>query len=324
MGGANLPLGTDVASGLFINPADLAKMRQLQIDPINASLYGTGALLSGLSLGSLGVTNLSSFASHLQSTPGQMQGFGDTLFAGFGFPGFAFGILSTSESEAKYNSSGTITTLAHYQLIPSLGTGFRLFDGWVRVGYSLQWVNQASGSQTVSSGAANLAYNEGLAQGAAFSHTLGLALVLPVEMLPSINFVVRNIGDTHYSSTSLIQFTPNSTGAPATELMTGDASFSIQSRLGGGGLLNLVALYKDVQNVSNQPVLAHAALGAEFNYRNKFFLRGGWESGYPSAGLCFRHLGSELSLAWYSVELGPTYMSDRDTRVALQYQIRVF
>jgi hypothetical protein len=67
------------------------------------------------------------------------------------------------------------------------------------------------------------------------------------------------------------------------------------------------------------------ALGAEFSFRDMFYLRAGWGSGYPSLGLGLKRAnGGELSLTWYSEEIGSGYHSIRDLRYLFQYQVKAF
>lgn len=325
MGQAYLPLGDDPASGLFYNPANLGKVHRPIIEFFNFSFNLTSAVPQTAGTAITGITSLPGYLPSLQRAPGQLQGAGYNLFSGFALPGFAFGLLWSNQFGATYNSAGdTVTNRSFYQLIPTFGTGFRLFKGILRGGYSMQWVNQASGGTTVASSSPSLAYNLGLAQGSTFSQNLGLAVTFPVMLLPSINIVARNLFGAPYSNFSLLSFATSPSGAPAAEPMTIDASFSIQPTLGGGAEMNLVIVDRDATNQSGVALMGHIAVGAEFIFRNKFFLRGGWGEGYLSGGLSFRRPGGEISLTYYNVEVGQAFQSTADTRFMLQYQLRNF
>ena len=88
------------------------------------------------------VGNLNSYLSTLQSHPGSLAGAGSSLMTSFGLYGFSIGILYQNENYAGYNDDDTVYYKSFSQFIPAVGTGFRFFDGMIRVGYSLQWVNQ--------------------------------------------------------------------------------------------------------------------------------------------------------------------------------------
>jgi hypothetical protein len=322
MGDAFLPLGDDIASGIFYNPANLGKMRKAEVSPVNFAIYGNSGFLSSISTNSYNVINLGNYLPNLQAVPGQWAGSGQAMVASVGVSAFSFSLLAQSETAGQYNG-GSVTYRSQYQLIPAVGTGFRLFQGILRVGYSLQWVNQAVGVQTVSA-SSSMAYNEGLAQGSGFSHNVGIALTAPVHFLPSINVVARNLFDTTYSSYSLLPMASNPTGAPAVDPMTVDASFSIQPRLGRGTVINLVIVDRDVFNRTGVALMGHLSIGAELSFRDSFYLRAGWNGGYPTAGLGVKRSRAEINLTWYTEEIGTQYMGQGDSRFMFQYQLRAF
>ena len=325
MGDAYLPLGDDGASGLFYNPASLGRIRGAQVEPLNLSMYANSAYASMMGgLDFYKFPSLSQYASTLQKHPGDYAGAGFGLFSGGYMRGFAVGALLQSHLAARANADGSISYRSLYQFVPTIGTGWRLGGGVVRIGYSLQWVNQASGSLTVPSGTEPLGYNQAISQGSALSHNIGFALTLPVAYLPSVNFVGRNLLTAKFSSFSLLPLARNSSGPPPDEQATYDVSFSVQPKLGSGSYVNFVLEYRDVTNVSGVSLWGRAVAGTEFSIKDSFFIRGGWGGGYPSAGIGIRKKGGEFALTWYSEEVGAGYHDLRDQRFLMQYQVRAF
>lgn len=329
LGDAFLPLGDDTASSLFYNPAAIGRVLRPQTEGINFQLYGNNNYLGSFGIDNLNsykVFGLSGYSPTLLKYAPAVHSVGAAILPGFSTPGFGIGILMQSQLTAHGNPGDTVSYRSLYQFIPALSVGAKLARGIVRVGYSLQWVNQAVGTvENVSASDETIAYRQNLLQGAGFSHQLGFSLTLPIRFLPAFNLVARNVFGTSYESSSLIDFSPSSSGIPAHEPMTLDAAFSIQPKLGGGAYLNLVLEDRDVTNQSGMSFLGRLAVGAEFSFRDQFFLRAGWGSGYPSLGLGLtRKSGGELSVAWHSVEVGSGYHSVRDTRYLLQYQLRSF
>jgi hypothetical protein len=324
MGDAVLPL-VDDASALFYNPAGLAKIRATDFEPFNFNFYGGTGYLDHLGPGSFyKITSLSANQGNLASNPGSFMGVGGEYFPSFATHGFAFGVLVNSQVGAIANANGSLTYRSLYQMIPTAGYGIRLADGIVRIGYSLQWINQASGDITIPQSSTNTGYNQNLAQGSTFSNNVGFALTLPYTYLPSLNIVGRNIGGAHFNTTSIYQFTPDSTGAPPDDLFSIDSSLSFVTKLGGGDRINWVFEDRDITNSSGMEFLGRMALGSEYIYNNSFFLRAGWGSGYPAAGIGFKAKKGEFGLSWYSEELGQTYHSMRDERYMLSFSVRVF
>lgn len=323
MGDAYLPLGDDIPSGLFYNPADLGRIKKAEIEPINISGYvdTSAILMAGSSFYQAG--SLSSYLPTLQKTPNQMSGLGGALLPNFGFPGFGLGVLVQSQVAGQANPDGTVTYQSLYQVIPALGFGFHFLNKMVRFGYSLQWVNQAVGNRTVLA-SDSIGYNQFLSQGSGFSHNFGLSMTLPIRNLPALNFVVRNAMNTNYSSYSLVPLTHDPSGVPNSDPMTVDASFSLQPRLGGGTVMHLVLVNRDMTNRSGAAYLQHFALGTELDFKGRVFLRGGWGGGYPSAGLGLRRPGAEMSFTWYTEQIGTVDAPIPDSKFMLQYQIRTF
>jgi hypothetical protein len=329
LGDAFLPLGDDAAAALFYNPASIGRIRRPQAEGVNLSFYGNSDYLDLFSLNSfgyLGVAGLSGIASTLQENPTKMTSIGGALLPAFGMENWAMGVLVQTQLRAQVKEDGTLSYSSRYQLIPALATGIRLAGGIVRLGYSLHWVNQAVGTiEGVSPSAAGIGYNQNIAQGSAFSHNAGFALTLPYEFLPSFNLVARNIFGTEYQSSTLYSFTPTPNGVPATEPMTFDASISVQPKVGSGAYFNFVLQDRDLVGKSGVSIFGRLALAAEFSFRDMFFLRSGWGSGYPSLGIGLRRAnGGDLSLTWYSEEVGSGYHSVRDLRYLFQYQLRSF
>jgi hypothetical protein len=332
MGEAYLPLADDPASALFYNPAGLARglthKNPEDIEPFNLSVYGAPnyfSQISGTSLGFAKVTSLSSYLPTLQANPGQWTSIGSQFVPSMYYKGFAFGVLAQTQLTAVANGSNSVSYRSLYQLVPTLGTGIRLAGGIIKIGYSVQWVNEAVGSVTNASATASpLGYNQNLAQGSGFSQTVGFTFTVPREYLPQLNIVARNIGGTHYSSTSLVQFTPTSTGTPATEPMSIDTSLSMIDKLGSGIYMTDVAELRDATNTSQVTIMGRVSLGTEISIRDRFLVRAGWGDGYPDAGFGLRTKSGDFSFAWMSEELGDSYHDLRDIRYVLQYQVHLF
>lgn len=323
LGDALIPLADDGASGLFYNPAGIGKARRTTLEPLNFQIQANQDYLSMFDRNFYKVMSLPSYAPSLGARPEYMPGVGAAVFPNFSTRGIAFGVLMQSHFSAN-SANGSIRYRSRYQFIPTIGGALRLASGVVRLGYSLQWVHQAVGDITVPENTEPLGYNQQIKEGSGISHNLGLAVTLPVSYLPSFNLVARNVMNTRFTSRSIIPLARNSTGSPETEPMTVDAAVSIHPKTGRGGTINMVLEYRDITSRSPMPFLGKLATGLEFSFRELFFLRAGWGSGYPAAGLGLRRPTAEFSLSWFSEEVGNGFLQERDTRFMLHYQIRAF
>jgi hypothetical protein len=315
-------VGEDGASALFYNPANLGKILSPTFEPVNIGMHLNGGFVGNADLDFYKATSLSSWAPHLALSPDTYQGMSLSVLPSFATRYLAIGMLAQSELGASVDAANVAHYRSRYQLVPTVATGFRLAEGIVRIGYSFQWVNQTVGQATNAAGTAG--YDQKLAKGSGFSHNAGAALTLPIAYLPSFNVVARNILGTHYTSFSILPLGQNVTGPPADDPMSFDASFSLQPKLGQGLYVNFVTQMRDFTNSSSTSLFQRLAVGLEFSLRDTIFLRGGFGSGYPAAGIGLRRKAGELSLTWYSEELGRGFREKQDTRYMLQFQVRAF
>lgn len=323
MGDAFLPLATD-SSALFVNPAAMGLMSKAQVEVMNFQIQGGMDYFSQLGMNSYNLSSLSSYSGTLKSNPGSQPSVGLSFFPNFSFKGLAFGLLAQTQFTATYDESAdTITSIGNYQLIPTAGGALSLAQGIVRLGYSIQWVHQLGGEKTVAS-TGTLAYSDSVPGGSGFSHTVGFGITPPVRYLPALNVVARNLLGTQYSSFNLIPLGSNTTGTPEDESMSIDASLSIEPRLGRITIGNFVFELRDLTNSSGFSMMQRLALGMEINIGDRVFLRAGYGSGYPSAGLSFKRPRGEFSIGWFSEEVGTSSTSQQDTKLAIQWQIRAY
>lgn len=324
MGDAFLPLGDDGAAGFFYNPAALGKIRSFEAEPLNLQLSGNMGYFSASGVQFYKTPSLESYKTALKASPDTTVSMGSAVMPSVYFRGFGFGVLAQTRTMARYDSvTNQVRYRSKFFFIPTAGASLRFAGGVVRIGYSFQWVNLASGDVTRGYDE-NLGWNQNLAKGSAFSHNLGFALTFPVSFLPSVNLVARNILGAKYRTLTLIPLAPNSTGLPADEPMSYDAAVSMSPRLGQGLTVNYTAQLRDITSTSGVSILGRAAFGMEFNFRDQFFIRGGLGSMYPCAGVGFKRKTAEFNFSWFSEEVGTGLLSDRDMKFMIQYQIRAF
>jgi hypothetical protein len=185
-------------------------------------------------------------------------------------------------------------------------------------------VNQASGDVTKAVGSTPMSWKEGLAQGQGFSHNFGMTVTLPYVYQPSFNLVARNIAGLHFSGKPMFVSADHPSGAPATEKMSLDTSFGFVNKLSGGWRLDTQLAWRDGTNASKTRLIEHGAVGFEFTALDHFFLRAGFGSGYPSAGLGIRSDRAELNFAWFSEDLGDGTTPQRDMRYLFQFLFKAF
>lgn len=321
MGDAYIAFADGVADSLFYNPAGLGNIRRGKLEPFTLQLGPGPDYLGSVGLASWKLPLLSSYLPTLVANDGTRHNLKTSLFSGFAFKGLAVGLMGNAEFSARV-SGDNLTYSTQYQLIPTAGFGLPLAHGFLRLGYSIQWVHELSGTATVPVTTATPSYLDGMSRGSAFSHTLGASLTLPLTMLPSFHLVVRNaLGAQFSSSALLIPAATNSPGVPTTTPMSFDVAAAAHPKFGHGLSLKASVQLRDVTNVSAVDLLSRLVAGFEFSAQNSFLLRAGYGSGHPALGFAVKRPKGEFGISWYSEGLSPTWRVDR--QMVLMFQIKV-
>ena len=184
MAGVVLPNSEEAGNALMNNPASLARVSGYRSEPLNLNFVANNHLVSN-AFNTLGNTfSLGGLSSTLNSNSNTEFGLGISNMSAFCWNGFAVGVLLQEFSSAT--SDGTnVNYHVVSQLIPAVGYGFGLARNVIRVGYSLQYVNQTSGdASSVSDSSAG--FLKGLQKGNGFSHNVSVNFALPFTYLPTL------------------------------------------------------------------------------------------------------------------------------------------
>lgn len=325
MGDAFNPLANDPASGLFYNPAGIGAIRKFTLEPLNFALGPNHDLIQvtdftdGTMIRS---SNLGFLKGKLREKPGAFPGAMVQLLPAVGFRGFAAGFIYKRSLMASFQNE-QIRYRTIYYVGPAVGFGARLFSGIIKVGYSLHVLSKSEADNTVGY-LENPGFTVNNKEGSGLSHNLGFQFTFPTAFLPTLSYVVRNVGGTNYGGQSIYPIAEPRAGPPDREPMSVDASFMLRPRVKGGVFMNTVFQLRDIFNSSAISVKTRFSMGMELDIRETIFLRWGFGSGYPSAGLGIKRRNGELGFSWYSEELGVRFHQERDSRYLLQYQYRFF
>jgi len=321
MGDQFFGCATEGGAALFYNPAILSNFaRTVSVEPMNVLFYGNDHFFSLNGLGIQKSLRLDTQIATLTSNPGFYTSSGWAYLMGLNFRGFALGALLKADTGAQAYSDNLLYYSAKLQLIPAIGAGFSLIKDTLRFGYSLQWVNQGSGRNEIPANALTQAFNENLMQGSAFSHTVGLEYSTHWRIIPQVDVVVRNLLGVEFSPHSLIQFTDNPPGVPASEPMMIETTFSGRYKISQTATWGYSIEISDALGASGIPVFGRLGAGLELAFAKDYAFRGGWQLGYPTFGLELNSGTHAFSISIFSKDAGNHYHELEDRRIAIQYQ----
>lgn len=328
MGNSSVAVANDETS-LLLNPAGLGKLRnfygtildpELELSDKTVNMYNANPFSSPWVL--------SEAMASAVAVPGDYFHFRGQLFPSFVARNFGIGILQKYEVDVLYDATTTQTnTFYRDDLGLILGYNLRLLDGRVKIGFNGRLVSRIEVNETAldttqpmdlsSLGTAGFAK-----EGVGFGADVGILLAAPWKMIPTIGAVLRDAGGTNFSMSSgqrLSQAAERPTKVEQ-DLDVGISLFPIHTNnvrsvwtIEYKGLLT-------AQNETDKTKLMHA--GFEVNLGDLFFLRGGYNQRYWTAGLELASERFQIQLASYGEEVGTSAASLEDRRYLLKLAFR--
>lgn len=320
MGGVTLPLTDELGNNLFNNPAGLSRNTKFRAEYLNLGLEANSNVLGSLGLSTSKMMGLGGMTETLNENKNKVFGAGLSNVTALAWGGLGVGVLMQERVRAVSDGT-TVNYETVSQLVPAVGYGLSLARGVMRVGYSLQYVNQASGTNQAAATDSSASFLKDIGQGWGLSHNVSLNLTFPFTYLPTFSIMARNIGGLHFNQGSLFQRAHGAVGIPADESMSVDLAMHWMVRISGTFKSNWYVQYKDLTSSVGMPVIERLSAGVDFAFNPEFSIRGGFTGTSPSAGIGYKSEASEINLAWYS-EPQPFASAERwDTRYTLQYKI---
>lgn len=250
------------------------------------------------------------------------------LFPSFVVTNFGIGLYAKYATDAFIDTTTTDYNI-HYRedFAGVMGFNFRMFDGKLKFGISARGVNRTEIDRTdISSTSTGNTINNLSKEGFGIAGDAGLILTAAVKWLPALAVVYRDLGNTSYSVNKGMFHSASDSSAPETTKQTVDVGFSIQPILGKKTRLTFSGEVKDVlaavEPAAEDDISRRTHYGLEINMADAFFIRGGMNQGYWTAGVELAMFNYQLQAAAYGEEVGTKDNKVEDRRYVGKFSWR--
>lgn len=326
MGGAYTAVVND-ETAVLLNPAGLGKIRDATFtiaDPEVSVGAGAGKIFT--------LSNYSKAASFKpQNILNEMNLKGSTgpihmkaqIFPSIILENFGFGLHYKQEHDSYTDAARTNYTVRNINDFAfALAYNFRFFGGIVKLGFGAKLIDRTEIDATVPVATTNLDIVTFGAEGLGVSAVTGIVVTAPVQWLPAFSAAVQDVGGTSFTlSDGLFNRVGNRRPKHLSQKV--DAGVSLSPIVSNHIRMSLTGEIHDITNMSEQQdkaKLYHA--GAEINFADFFFLRGGMNQRYYTAGAEFATEQFQLQVASYGEEVGTYPAKQEDRRYVFKFTMR--
>ncbi len=315
MGGASVAVTSDDTS-LYRNPANLGSVRDVYGTILDPEVEGTSNLTATQIdiksvMGTLGIKNDTYYRAKQQLSPVLVR-----RNVGFGF-------IYKNEISAEITSAAPTVMDTKYinDIGAILGANLRLFDGRVKIGASAKFINRIEVQNSALPVAGPTDLQTIGSEGTAIAFDAGLLMQAPWTYIPTLGVVVRDVGDSAFDKKD--GFRMKTATRPATVKQSIDAAIAIFPIHSNQFRSVWTLEYSDLTNSRNDTDSAKRMhLGIEFNTRDIFFLRLGYNQRYMTGGLEIASENVVWQLSTYGEEIGTAAAPREDRRLSTKFSLR--
>ncbi len=322
MGGAGVAVVDDETS-LFINPAGLGKIRGPYFPPLNIQAEVNNTTQSGMTINTADATAFMSPQEALDlamKNPYQHIHAEAQTLPTFVTTNFGIGVYGRYSVDAQVTSATSSVQMNYFNDYGAeLGYCFRLFSGRLKIGVAGKIINRVYVNQTYPV-AANLSLSSIAQEGTGTGLDTSVMLSAPWVWLPSITAVVHDVGGTNFTLGNGFFYKTGVNPPPQQQEI--NAGFGLFPIFSPRSRASITAEWDDVMNAQSLDVWRSFHSGIEFNFNDVFFVRGGVNEHYWTAGLEFVIGHNQIQLASYGEEIGTAPQELEDRRYVVQYGYR--
>lgn len=295
----------------FYNPAGLGTVRAPQSHLANIHLEASSGLIKVLGDGpayEIPKNYMDSFdpeemRSLLSEEKGELAHSRVNLFPNFTLRGMTLGYMGSQRNRAiindvnpdPNNAANTFEIAERRDHGPVFALSGSLFGGVVKLGASAVYLIRRDLYKEFAPTDTIEISNDEYKTGKSLQLTGGARVTLPVALLPTFSFVLRNATDNDWEGVG-------DGGAPDEIEQTMDAGFSITPQIGKITRLHMEVNLKDINNKYDTNAKRRLAAGMELDINRRLFLRAGYGDGWGSGGIGVRTRTFILDMTTYAVD----------------------
>ncbi|MCB0350289.1 MAG: hypothetical protein KDD38_03840 [Bdellovibrionales bacterium] len=342
MGGVSAAVVND-ETALLANPAALGKLRNYFVTVADPEVDVSADAERIVGTGILKFLDPQQTLDAVEAFPGKRLHERVQVFPSFVVTNFGMGVFAKYVTDASVDATSTTFTYDYTNdLAFVFGFNFRLFDGKIKLGVNGRAVNRVESHRTDIPVATNgLTHTTVIGSGTIANEGLGVAsdvgLILtgPWAFLPTIAFVYHDVGNTTYDVNNGMFL--STTDRPDPTPATLDVGLGIFPITGKGSriafsleMVDVLDAKEPADEEASDEVMRRLHGGIEFNFKDVFFLRGGMNQGYWTAGMELSMYNTQLQIATYGEEVGDivpagsaaTYTAVEDRRYVVKFAYR--
>lgn len=249
------------------------------------------------------------------------------MMPSFVAPNFGIGILMKKTLDLEVTTPTTSNVFLQDDMALLLGYNLRLWGGRIKIGFTGKLIsrielNETDLDPTQSLDLPSLATAGFLTEGVGVGTDVGLMLTAPWVLLPTLGFVVRDMGGTRFDSMSGVR-NKDATVRPDEQPQDLDVGFSVSPIHAKNQRSVWTIEYRGVLTAGDETdkaKLLHA--GLEYNFGDVIFLRAGYNQRYWTAGAELASEKFQFQLATYGEEIGDETAPREDRRYAFKFAFR--
>ncbi len=320
MGGAHISAVNDETT-VLINPAALGKLRgkYFVVDDIEIEMNADTQSLVGFDY--LRGLYPQKVLDDVNSQPDIIYHLKSQVFLSYAMRNFSVGLYGNAIADASMDPAGPTPFNIDYRNDVAFVLGFnkRFMEGRFKVGANVRAINRRELKGNFSNFNPSLSVSSDGAEGVGIASDIGIQIAAPWKALPTLSAVLRDVGGTKYS----IDGFSDSASDPEVTEMSLDAGFALYPISHNYSRFTITGEYRDLlsgNDLKNDMAKYH--LGFEWNSYDWFFLRGGMNQGYWTAGIEFAFSKFQLQIASFGEEVGDELEKKESRNFSLKFTIR--